>query len=117
MPNLIFFIFAFCLQGSLCNGLFVDALPIMPIWLRLLPFYMAKALLTTSDGILIPKVLDFIIAIFFNLVNTLLICLVLYALWSLHHKDHFIHRAPGKTGSIPQNKSHLLLALLLRQST
>jgi|LSQX01.3.fsa_nt_gb hypothetical protein len=112
LKALIIFTFAFCLQGFLFNGLLFDVLPIMPMWLRLLPFYIAKALFTTTEGILYPEVSDFIAVVFFNFINTILTCFVLYALWSLYNKRVFINLTLRKTGAISQNKKYLLLGPL-----
>lgn len=109
---LIFFVLVFCLQGFLFNGLIFDVLPIMPMWLRLLPFHLAKALFTTTEGLLYPEVTDFTAVVFFNFVNTLLICFVFYALWSLRNKFTSNSHPLSQTNLVPQNKSYLLLGLL-----
>lgn len=110
---LIFFILVFCLQGFLFNGLIFDVLPIMPMWLRLLPFHIARALFTTTEGILYPEVTDFTAVVFFNFVNTLLICFVFYALWSLRNKNISNYRSFKHTNLVSQNKIYLLLGLLM----
>lgn len=112
LKTLIFIILVFCLQGFLFNGLIFDVLPAMPMWLRLLPFYIARALFTTAEGILYPETTDFTAVVFFNLVNTILICFVFYALWSLNKKRVFNNQQLRNTVVISLYKRYLLLGVL-----
>ncbi|OFS81945.1 hypothetical protein RP300_02319 [Oligella urethralis] len=109
----IFFTLTFCLQGFLFNWLLFDALPIMPMWLRLLPFYISKVLFSTKEGLLYPEVTDFVTVIFFNLINTLLICFVLYSLCSLLKKQCFVNQTPKNIACVLQNKKYLIFNLLV----